>query len=154
MKQYQIINGTSYSTETPANVIHILEWARAQKERIRVFYGDRTTGRDWMEVFDTIGYIGRSGGQVKRPFLIKTSRSTGGGVVLDDCIVKITYSGRVLYQHASYYLPKLKVKSMANGKYQLIAEGSTAAELANVPYHAAMNELEFLKGKTNRHIYK
>lgn len=107
--EYKIINGTAYNADTDKKVIDILENTRMSNQRIRLFYGDIKTGRDWMEEYDTIGYIGRSTGRIKIPLLIKTNKSYGGGAILDDCIVKITINKKVVYQHPKYYLPKINI---------------------------------------------
>ena len=59
------------------------------KARIRIWYGDTATGVSWLEEYDTIGTIGRSGGQVKIPLLLKNARSSGGGGILCHCIIRI-----------------------------------------------------------------
>jgi hypothetical protein len=112
MKQ---INGTSYHDETPDDVIRVLENARQSRVRLHISYGDRTTGRDWLEEFETQGYIGRSMGPVKVPLLLPNRRSTGGGAVLDRCIVRIRTAagGRVLWQHPTYHHGKVEIRSKA-----------------------------------------
>ena len=107
---YKVVNETSYHSDTDDKVIQILEDSRINRKRIRIFYGDVETGRDWMEVYDTIGIIGRSCGDVKIPLLIKTKHSAGGGAILDNCIVKITVDKQVVYQHPKYYLPEIEVR--------------------------------------------
>jgi len=104
-KQYQSINGTFYHLETRQNVINVLENARLNNYRIRVHYGDTSTGRDWNEMHYVTGYVGRSTGSIKIPLLVYNKRSYGGGAMLDHCIVKITESKgkRVLYQHPLYH---------------------------------------------------
>jgi len=101
---YKIESGTHYKPSTPDEVIRLLERSRHTGERIRIHYGDATTGRDWLEEWDVTGHIGRSMGPVKIPLMIATARSTGGPGILDDCIVKIrsTRGGAVLYQHPAY----------------------------------------------------
>ena len=109
---YKIIQETAYHIDTPDRVVMLLERSRQERIRLRLYYGDKETGRDWCEVYDTVGYVGRSTGRIKIPLLIKTSRSSGGGAILDNCIVKIEYANkakqgrRVLYQHPNYHLPK------------------------------------------------
>ena len=95
--KYKVVNGTSYHQNAPDAVIRVLENAMRTNKRIRVFYGDTETGRDWMEIYDTIGTIGRSCGQNKIPLLIKNSRSYGGCAILTDCIVKITIDKEIVY---------------------------------------------------------
>ena len=103
---YQVVNGTSYHEDTPQRVVNILENLRHNGSRLRIHYGDTDTGRDWMDENDVTGYVGRSGGSIKIPLLIHNSRSSGGGGILDHCIVKITTTcqpKRTLYIHPKYH---------------------------------------------------
>lgn len=103
-------SGTAYHTETPDRVCEILENARTAGTRLQIYYGDTQTGRDWNEENDTRGTIGRSGGTVKIPLLIATSRSHGGGAILDHCIVKIrSNTGNVIYQAPNYKQPQFEI---------------------------------------------
>lgn len=88
---YKIVNDTTYHKETPDKVVEIIEEARLSVRtiRLRFCFGDPETGRDWKEIYDTTGYIGRSTGSIKIPLLIKKTTSSGGGGLLDHCIVKI-----------------------------------------------------------------
>ena len=106
MTQYQIVNGTSYHVETPAAVVQVLERARQNRTRIHVSFGDVATGLDWLEEWDINGYVGRSMGPVKVPLLVANRRSTGGGAILDHCIVRIRESagGRILYGGVEHFL--------------------------------------------------
>jgi len=109
--KYKIRNDTAYHEKTPENIIQILESARTSNRLtcLRFCFGDVETGRDWGEVYDTTGYIGRSTGSIKIPLLIKTATSSGGGGILDHCIVRIerkehddkTY--HEVYRHPKYY---------------------------------------------------
>ena len=100
MKQYKEVNGTSYNTETPNQLIEVLEAARKNKTRVIIDYGNTTTKQSWNETFDTTGYISRSTGRIKVPILIHNIRSTGGGSILDNCILSVKESKgkKVLYQ--------------------------------------------------------
>lgn len=103
-EDYKIVNGTFYKKDTPDEVIDILEDSRINKTRLIFDFGDIKTGQSWGEVDDIAGHVGRSTGNIKIPLLIKTSRSFGGGALLDNCIVKISLSKgkKVLYQHKNY----------------------------------------------------
>lgn len=108
--KYQIKNGTAYHASTPQEIVTILEEARQSSRNVRLSFcfGDTDTGRDWEEVYDTTGYIGRSTGIIKIPLLIETSRSTGGPGLLDHCIVRIERKvghGKYyeVYRHPKYH---------------------------------------------------
>ncbi len=101
-------NGTTYHTTTPQRVVDILERYRQghSDQRLKLHYGDTETGRDWMEIYGVTGYVGRSMGPIRIPILVHNSRSTGGGGILDYCIIKITETTkphRVLYEHPLYH---------------------------------------------------
>jgi hypothetical protein len=101
----KIVNGTSYHENTNDKVIEILEDSRLNRIRLLLDYGDIETGKSWNEQYDILGHVGRSTGKTKIPILIHNSRSTGGGGILDHCIVKISRSKgkKVLYQHPNYH---------------------------------------------------
>lgn len=115
MPEYKVVNGTSYHTETPVAIIDVLERVRQNRTRLHISYGDTGTGKDWLEEFDAHGYVGRSMGPVKVPLLIANRRSTGGGAMLDHCIVRIRASAgaRVLYQHPNYHFGNLAIRPKA-----------------------------------------
>lgn len=102
---------TFYSAETPDEVIRILEEARAKKTRLKIYYGDKVTGKDWLEESDTIGKIGRSTGRVKVPILLKHFNSAGGPEITTSTIVKIVTSpGKtLLWKHPNYHQAQLEI---------------------------------------------
>lgn len=152
--KYKVVNGTSYHENTSEEVIKILERVRNSKERVRIFYGDTETGRDWMEIYNTIGTIGRSCGEVKIPLLIKNNRSCGGIGILDHCIVKITLDKKVVYQNPKYYLPDMEIKEAsqelkADGYlYSVFADGKNTYNCKTLKQ--AENEIAFHKGIRNK----
>lgn len=128
-KKYKMTTeGTCYSFETPDNLIFILERARINGTRLKVYLGDNKTGRDWGEESDKYCKIGRSTGSIKIPLSISNSRSHGGGGLLDDAVVKLidTKTKIVLYQHPKYKpltidivasdLPEYSFNTIVNGK--------------------------------------
>ena len=82
------------------------------RTRLHISLGDTASGRDWLEEFETHGYVGRSMGPVKVPLLVANTRSLGGGAILDHCIVRIRESagGRVLYRHPNYHHGTLEIR--------------------------------------------
>ena len=122
-KQYKEIDGLFYDIRTPVAVCKILSRsnelyrARLNSPRLRLWYGDTETGRCWMEENNITGYIGRSTGLIKIPLLIPNSRSIGGGVILDHCIIRITaqnpHVNRIdcLYSHPNFHIPTITIES-------------------------------------------
>lgn len=107
--------GTYYHDTTPARVVEILDGAMHTGRRLRFFYGDKVTGWDWAEENDVCGTIGRSTGWKKTALLIANSRSTGGGVILADCILRIVENGREIYRAANYQSPKFETVEIQPG---------------------------------------
>lgn len=81
----------------------ILFNAYLNKEKVRLFYGDKRTGKDWNEIDDVFGYIGYSMGTQRLPLLIRYKNSTGGCPIVTSCIVKIMINGIVVYKHPDYH---------------------------------------------------
>ena len=140
------VNGTTYNNSTPSTVISVLEWARTGNKRIRIFYGDRKTGRDWCEAYDTVGCIGRSSGISKVPILLRNRRSTSGTAILDDCIVKITCDHEVMYKHPNYHLP-LKLDSDRNR----IVDDQGQCFYRNDDWSKVIKEYKWFIGHYDRH---
>ena len=102
--KYKVIEGTSFHKDTPMAVCNILNSAMHNRsQKIRIFYGDTETGRDWNESYDIFGFIGRSTGSVKIPLILHSRRSTGGSGILEHCIVRITIDKVDVYRHPSYH---------------------------------------------------
>ena len=92
-----------FHKDTIEKVQRAVSHAYATDQRIRVWYGDTTTGKAWPEENDVTGTIGRSTGPQHAPLLVNNKRSMGGPALLDHCIVRIdTTSGRTLYQHPTF----------------------------------------------------
>lgn len=99
-----------FKEDTPFSVVDVLKRAKYQGFRIRLFYGDRKTGRSWLDEHDIIGTVGSSMGPLKVPLLIQRAYSLGGGAILDNCIVRIqSMSGGDLYRHPTFYVPSMRV---------------------------------------------
>lgn len=123
------------------------------KARVRVWYGDTDTGVSWLEEYDTIGTIGRSGGQVKIPLLLKNARSSGGGGVLCHCIIRIDVisSKRTIYEHPLFYVPVLTVaintdKDTKN-KYPFIVLKNNEVQARFKSEKQATNYIGFMTGE-------
>ena len=160
-KTYQVVNGTSYHEETPMEVIHWLETSKQRGQRIRVFYGDTATGRDWLEEHDTMGVVSRSSGDVKIPLIIPRQHSFGGSALLDHCIVRIMTqdgSGKYteVYRHPKYYQPAFALS--ITGIYEelrrqgyvssVYADGENIANFKDAD--KARRWVAFIKGERHR----
>lgn len=109
VKDYVISDGTYYRKGTPQRVIDILDRFMHDKDtRLHFQWGDPETGKDWGDIYDTKGYIGRSGGPIKVPILLANIRSTGGGGIMTESIVLMEHAnkkdGGVLYKHPKYHI--------------------------------------------------
>jgi len=120
-------DGNYYHDTTPPAVVTILDRCMRAGERIRIFLGDSETGADWCEEYDTIGRVGRSTGWKKTALLIRTSRSTGGGAILADCIVRIMSGAREIYRHPRYTVPSFTIRR--NTDKDKTHEGKTLASM-------------------------
>ena len=70
-------------------LMDILNNSRKYGSRIRVWYGDRETGKSWLEEYGVTGRVGRSCGSIKIPLLINNKRSWGGEALLVGSIIRI-----------------------------------------------------------------
>lgn len=106
--------GVFFHADTPSEVVRALDAARKARTRIRLYYGDTETGRDWLEEHDVVGTLGQSLGPLRVPLLIPTRRSDGGPALLDHCIVKIkeTRSGWICYQHPKYHTGTFTIREI------------------------------------------
>ena len=143
----KVINGTTFHDETPIAVCNILNDAISSRlsKRIRIFFGDKETGKDWNEFYDNIGYVGRSTGLIKIPLMIHNTRSTGGGAILDHCIVKITVDKKTVYQHPKYHCPiVIKDCSVIDTEDNKVIANCKDAEMAK-------RYFDYLKGTRNNY---
>lgn len=155
MKKYLVVNGTSYDERTPADVIRVLENARANRTRLHISFGETAgtnLGLDWLEEFESYGYVGRSMGPIKVPLLIANSRSLGGGAILDHCIVRIRESsgGRVLYQHPNYHFGTMLIRRRASPRTLRDGRVLTVDVLRDGQVHASFESM----AKARRWIQK
>lgn len=134
--------GIAYHVDTSKVVRDILDDAY-YGERIRIYYGDAVTGLCWMDEFDTIGTIGRSTGTYKIPLLIKNSRSTGGGAILDHCIIRIDSKYCTLYKHPLFHFKELEKRY--NGIWEVTMGGELSARF-NTEIQAD-RYIAFMEGK-------
>jgi len=119
----------------------------ASRKRVRLFYGDIVTGRDWMEENDVTGFVGCSTGTEKLCLLLPRRTSTGGSAIMLSSIVRLMVDGIEKYGHPRYYMPELivvpgppvTVRLAGAGKYDYVARFDTDP--------AARRYIAFLKGE-------
>lgn len=144
-----IINGTTYDDRTPEQVARVLERARMNNIRIRLWHGDTDTGRAWADEHDVIGYVGRSMGPTNVPILLYNKASAGGGSILDHCIVRIdSTAGATLYSHPKFSAGNWDLKEFPkeDGTFGtvLTLDGHTYGEF-NSPSRA-LDHMHFMQG--------
>lgn len=133
--------------KTTSRVATLLNNLSMSQQRIRLVYGDTNTGKDWLEECDVIGTIGRSTGTKQIPLLIRNSRSTGGGSILDHYILKIVdvKSKRVLYQHEKYITPSFEIEISEPdtlSRYRVISDNKLLATFSE--YDEAQKYIDFM----------
>jgi hypothetical protein len=146
---YKIVNGTAYHLTTDDNIVRVLENARRSRDRIRLFLGDIDTGQSWLEEYDTMGYVSRSTGRIAVPILLNTIRSSGGGSILDHCIVRITIDKKVVYSHPNFHVGEFEIRE-GNTVYpaMVYVNGKNHANFDSVK--KAERWIRFMKGETNK----
>jgi hypothetical protein len=107
--------GTWFDFNTPAKVRNIIERYRKEGGRLRVFYGDSQTGRDWLDEYDVVGEVSRSTGVMQIPLLVGKGEDGSSGM-LDSCIVRIldAETREELYRHKTYLLPEMEIRQVGD----------------------------------------
>jgi len=155
MKTYKIVNGTSFDSRTPDEVVRVLENARLNRTRLHICLGETegpNLGNDWLEESDVMGYVSRSMGPVKVPLLVANRRSLGGGAILDHAIVRIRESvgGRVLYQHPEYHHGNLEIRLKTSAVVLPDGRSLTVDVLRDQELHASFETVEQARRWVNR----
>lgn len=104
--------GTWFSYDTPTAVRNVLEQYRKEGGKIRLFYGDRKTGRSWLSENDVLGRVGRSTGTLQIPLLVEGGENGGGGI-LDSCIIRIIDADtrEELYRQKNFHVPEMEIRA-------------------------------------------
>ena len=129
--------------KTTSGVAVLLNNLAMSKQRVRLVYGNTETGKDWLQEYDVLGTIGKSTGSNQIPLLISNSRSTGGGAISEDCILKIVdvKSKRVLYQHEKYIEAKFEIILLTVG-HSVTVDGNVQANVKTIKQ--AQNYIDFM----------
>lgn len=99
MKNIFEYKGVYFYEGTPLNLCDKLLSLKDNRERIILDYGNTETKESWNEVYDIIGYIGKTTGIKPMLILVYNKRSLGGGLISTDSIlsVKSSKGKRLLY---------------------------------------------------------
>lgn len=117
-----------WGQDTPQAVKAALLDAKDTGARVRIFYGDPVTGRDWGQEHDVTGTVSRSTGWFKCLILVANSRSDGGPAILTGNIVRLYVSGREVYRQPTYHQPTYTAEHTGAA---MRAEGYTTAVMAD-----------------------
>lgn len=126
---YRIYEGTYYKvgikrkdgaveeyTQVNDALMNTLKRYEHKEWRVRIWYGDRKTGKAWNEEYDVTGRIGRSCGDIKLPLLIHDSRCYGGPALYVGSIIRIDdiEDKKTLWKVSNFHVPEMTVH--CNGK--------------------------------------
>jgi len=130
--------GTWFSPGTAMEVKIILQRAIDNKKALRIFYGNKDTGRCWMDEYDMYGRIGRSTGIMKIPLMMKKNQIGGSGILTNYVIKIVEFTTRklksnetrfdglrsniievnkVLYQHPLFNMPIISLIENEHPEY-------------------------------------
>lgn len=134
-----------YHTETNNEVKTVLETLNESRERVRIWYGDTGTGISWNEEYAMVGRIGNSTGSQKIPLMITSSRSLGGGAILDHCIIRIDCikTRKTLYKHPNFMV----TLQLQNNSVYDVKTGTPELYATFTDNVRAKNFLDFMKGE-------
>lgn len=163
-RQHPASKKTWYRAGTPKKVAAILEAARSshcdsgtQGTILRLFYGDPETGRDSCEEFETIGFIGRSGGPMRVPLILEpllddvrdiTSSAYGGSIDTVNVlrIIDVRRAEEV-YRAENYVLPQFAIvanESRALRRVAVTRDGQTVSVFDD--HESAAQWIAFMQG--------
>ena len=139
----------TFSDNTNEKVKQVLTSCYNRKNRIRIVYGDITTGKSYLDEYEILGYVGKSTGVKPTPLLISNSRSFGGGSILTGSVLKIvdTKTKQVLFKHENYIMPVLtkEISSHSAYLYDVIYNGELVARFKTEKQ--ANNYIDFMQCK-------
>lgn len=141
--------GTWFAPETPVAIQKLVNRLIHSNEKVRIFHGDRTTGRSWMEEFDVIGRVGRSTGTLKIPLLVSEEDNYGRSLLEASIIRVIRCSdGKNLYRHPGFHVPPMQVVENEHPQYaaSVLVEGVVEARFKS--YAKACHWVAFMTGET------
>ena len=142
------LSETWHHPDALPEVCKVIDRCLVSGARVRLFYGDTNTGREWGEENDVLGTIGRTSGPLKSPILVpKGERS--GTTILEHCLVKIMNADtrRVLWVHDRYQAPVFSITEDHTPKlpFNATMDGISKARFASFAKAAAW--VAFMSGE-------
>ena len=132
----------------------VLENCRNNRNRVRIWYGDITTGKAWNEEYNVTGYISRSTGKIKVPLLINNTRSVGGIGLLDSAIIRVDdiASKRTLYEVSNFHVDAMHCIYIEGDEYPYqVMQCKDNKEVLNIANFKtekrALHYIQFMEGK-------
>lgn len=101
--------GTTLPAGTPDDLAATLDGLIQSRQRVRLFYGDPTTGDMWLEDCNVTGWLARSRGPQHVPLLLHNCRSRAGVPVPVEHILRIQVGFRMVWQHPAFRFPILRL---------------------------------------------
>lgn len=145
------IDGEFKFFESSERIAKALRYCYENRERCRIWYGNRETGESWLEEFDVTGYVKRSSSCLKVPLLVYKSTSYGGIEIPTSAIVRIDCikTTATLYTHTNFHVPPLViVESDTDGYEWQVENGTTGRVCARFKtLIQAERYIEFMKGE-------
>lgn len=137
----------AYREGADERLVQSLEYCRKNKLRVKLNYGDTSTGKSWNEENDITGYIGLCRGKSALfPILLNNANSTGGGEIMTDSILQIKESkgSRIIYQSKNFAPSIIEIKTGSD-----IPEYAYELWVNNQLYsrHKSLKSAEILKRK-------
>ena len=121
--------------------------------RIRLWYGDRKTGRSWDEEYNVTGRVGRTMGVIKIPILVYNKRCYGGTAILTGSIIRIDdiEDKRTLWSIPDFHIEPMEIKEV-DGAYPYAVmqtkDDGTIQNIANFKDESSAKRwVDFMTGK-------
>lgn len=142
------IGATFFPQEVDTVIAELINKIIEQKLRVRIFYGDRITGKDYCLRFDTIGYIIRTKEIYPQAALVKEKGSFINCKIDLNSIVKITVKKKSIYEHPGYYI-HLNIKENDNYFFLYKYDDAEAIFSSNSKTETE-REMEIYQGKREK----
>ena len=136
------------------SLMNVICSACTYRYRVRIWYGDRDSGRSWNEDYAVVGRIGKTTGVIKIPILVYNSRSDGGPAISVGSIIRIDdiEDKRTLWKVPNFHVEPMEIKTTDNKYYPYSVmqhkDDGTIQNIANFKKEEqAKRWIDFMLGK-------